>query len=97
LVRVDWLAQAIADARDIYAYIAIDDPRAAARVITRIQAAADALAALPGMGRPGRWPGTREPVVAGTPYIVPYRASGGTVEILRVLHGAQRWPAGPPS
>jgi len=30
-----------------------------------------------------------------TPYIVPYRIKGNLVEILRVFHGARRWPDEP--
>jgi toxin ParE1/3/4 len=36
--------------------------------------------------------GTRELVVTGTPYIVPYRVQDGEIQILRVYHGARRWP-----
>ena len=42
-----------------------------------------------GSGRAGRVEGTREWVLAGTPYIVVYRMSSGAIEVLRVLHGAQ--------
>jgi toxin ParE1/3/4 len=45
------------------------------------------------MGRPGRVPGTREFVIARTPYVVPYRVRGDAIEILRVYHGARLWPA----
>jgi toxin ParE1/3/4 len=45
------------------------------------------------MGRPGRVQGTRERVITGTPYLVVYRVRH-EVEILRVLHGAMRWPPG---
>jgi plasmid stabilization system protein ParE len=44
------------------------------------------------MGRAGRVTGTRELVVAGTPYIVPYRVRVEAVEILRVFHAARKWP-----
>lgn len=44
------------------------------------------------LGRPGRVKGTRELVVNGTPYRVVYRVEAEVVLILRVLHGAQRWP-----
>jgi toxin ParE1/3/4 len=44
------------------------------------------------IGRPGRVPGTRELVIAKTPFVVPYRFQGETLQILRVLHGARRWP-----
>src|SRR3984893_10319060 len=46
----------------------------------------------PEMGRPGRVPGTRELVIPKTPFIVLYRLVGNTVQILRVFHGARRWP-----
>jgi toxin ParE1/3/4 len=36
--------------------------------------------------------GTRELVIAGLPWIVVYRVTGGTIEVVRVLHGAQQWP-----
>jgi len=46
----------------------------------------------PEMGRPGRVPGTRELVIPRTPFIVPYRLVGNTLQILRIYHGARRWP-----
>jgi plasmid stabilization system protein ParE len=36
--------------------------------------------------------GTRELVIEGLPYIIPYRVRDNHVEILRVLHTARRWP-----
>jgi toxin ParE1/3/4 len=51
------------------------------------------LARFPQSGRPGRRAGTRELVVGRTPYLVPYRILGETIEILRVLHGSRQWPA----
>jgi len=46
------------------------------------------------MGRLGRVAGTRELVLSRTPYIVIYEFRGPDEEIyiLRLLHGAQRWP-----
>ena len=44
--------------------------------------------------RPGRVQGTRELVVPATPFIVVYRIEATGVVILRVLHGAQKWPPG---
>jgi toxin ParE1/3/4 len=54
----------------------------------------DALAEHPAMGRSGRVPGTRELIITGTPYLIPYRVKGKVVEILRVFHGSRRWPSG---
>lgn len=44
------------------------------------------------MGREGRVEGTRELVIDRSPYIAVYSILGETVRILRVLHGAQKWP-----
>jgi toxin ParE1/3/4 len=74
-------------------YIARDNPAAADRVLTRIEQAVAHLAEHPASGRAGRVPGTRELVVSGTPYIIPYRVRKDSVEILRVFHAARRWPA----
>jgi toxin ParE1/3/4 len=61
-------------------------------VVARVLDAAAMLAQQPGLGRPGRVPGTRELVVLKTRYIVPYRVRGDTVEILRVFHSSRRLP-----
>ncbi len=37
-------------------------------------------------------PGTRELVVTGTPYVIAYRVEAHAVVVLRVMHGARRWP-----
>jgi toxin ParE1/3/4 len=80
-----WSPEAIDDLAALRAYIEQDDPSAAQRVETL-------LPANPEMGRPGRVPGTRELVIPRTPFIVPYRLRGRTIQVLRVFHGARRWP-----
>jgi toxin ParE1/3/4 len=77
---------------DIRERIAADNPTAAIRMIERIRAAVTRLAGSPALGRPGRVAGTRELVIPRTPYIVPYRVNGDVVQIITILHGAQRWP-----
>lgn len=91
-MRVRWLRRAVANLLSSAQYIAERDPAAADRLIGRLEAAVAELARHPRMGRPGRVSGTRELVVPGTPYLVPYRVIGDEVHILRVFHGAQRWP-----
>ena len=46
------------------------------------------------MGRVGRVEGTRELPLPALPFIVVYcvLASADAVEIVNVVHGAQRWP-----
>jgi len=46
----------------------------------------------PMIGRPGRKMGTCELVLAPLPWVMVYVVSDDGVDIVRVLHGAQRWP-----
>ena len=91
-MRVKWLSIALADLEAESTYIARDSMAAADRTVDIVFAAADRLAAYPASGRPGRVLGTRELVVPDTPYILPYRIRGDTVEIIRLLHGSRKWP-----
>ncbi len=93
-MRVRWLRLALVNLNAEAAYIARDNPAAAGRVVAAIAASVERLSRHPAMGRAGRVPGTRELVVPDTPCIVPYRVRGEEVQILRVFHGARRWPAG---
>jgi toxin ParE1/3/4 len=74
------------------AYIAQERPVSAGRQAGSVVAAAHSLTRFPMSGRAGRCPGTRELVVARTPLIIAYRLRADNIEILRVLHGRQRWP-----
>jgi toxin ParE1/3/4 len=87
-VRVRWLRVALANLDAEAEYIAEDNPAA----VQKIFRAVDLLKKEPAMGRAGRVAGTRELVVAETPYIIPYRVRGDAVEILRVFHAAREWP-----
>ena len=58
----------------------------------RIRAAIDDLAHRPRRGRPGRISGSRELVVPGLPFIVAYRITETSIDILAIIHAAQRWP-----
>jgi toxin ParE1/3/4 len=46
----------------------------------------------PEIGRLGRLAGTRELVINRTPFIAIYRTRPDSIQILRLLHGAQLWP-----
>ena len=93
-MRVGWTRRALARVNAIAAYGAADDPKAALSLLDRLEAAVARLAESPGIGRPGRVPGTRELVVRGTPYLVPYRVRDDVVEILTVFHTSRRPPPG---
>lgn len=91
-MRVRWLRKALENLDEEADYIAAENPTAARLVAGRIRVAVDSLKTQPGLGRPGRIPGTRELIVAGAPYLVPYRVKDGCVEILRVFHTSRRLP-----
>jgi toxin ParE1/3/4 len=88
-----WSSEAIDDLSEFRTYIEQENPEAARRVLLMIlESIEKLLPENPGIGRPGRLPGTRELIIPGTPFIVPYRVVGNTLQILRVYHGARRWP-----
>jgi plasmid stabilization system protein ParE len=61
-------------------------------MLDRIFSAVDLIERYPTAGRPGRIPGTRELVIAPTPFLIAYRIRRGAIEILALLHGARKWP-----
>ena len=93
MTTIIWSPQAIADLTSLRAYIAEDDPAAAQRLAFHILHNVEVLLSYnPEMERPGRVSGTRELVISRTPFLVPYRLQGRTIHVLRVFHGARRWP-----
>ncbi|MBI2707954.1 MAG: type II toxin-antitoxin system RelE/ParE family toxin [Proteobacteria bacterium] len=91
-MQIRWLEEAVLDLHKLHDYIKQDKPQAATKVAKRIYEAIDLLEHQPGIGRPGRVPHTRELIIGGTPYIIPYRVKGEKLEILRVLHASMPWP-----
>ena len=89
---IDYGARYFRRLEEIYEHIARDNPVAAARLVQRIRAAVERLARFPALGRPGRVTGTRELVITRTPYIIPYRVQNDVVQIITILHSAQKWP-----
>lgn len=88
-----WSPEAQQDLRDIRAFISQDDPNLAKKIVARIiTLIGEQLPTNPHSGRTGRVAGTRELVIAGTPFVVPYRVKGDRIDILRVYHAARMWP-----
>lgn len=94
-MKLVWLARARADRANAIAYIAQANPRAALGQLEEIERQVDLLAEHPEIGRQGRMRATRELVIIRTPFILVYRirARVRRIEILRLLHGAQKWPS----
>lgn len=87
-MTVKWTKTALRSIDDIADYIAKDNPTRATSFVLELQHAISKHQIHPGMGRPGRVPGTRE-LVLHKSYIAIYRVRGDDVEILRLHHVAQ--------
>lgn len=86
-VRVDWRDMAFFDARAI----GQSDSALSAPACEQIDRQIAQLGIQPELGAPGRVDGTRELMVANTPYIAVYRVTPA-VQIVRLLHATKRQP-----
>ena len=91
-MNIFWSPEACSDLDRICDYLLAERPSVALQTLDRIEARVAALRDHPGLGRPGRVAGTRELVVNGLPYVIPYRVKSGRIEIVRVLHAARLGP-----
>jgi toxin ParE1/3/4 len=81
---------ALADLDEIFAYVARDNPEAAARLVARIEDLAARLAASPYMGEATRKSRFRRFPVGN--YLIVYEVGADEVIIHYVRHGARRRP-----
>lgn len=89
-MRVEWSKGAERNLDSIEAYIAQDNPAAAAKTVVKIVRRTFAqLSKHPASGKSGRISGTRELIFPEIPYIVIYSVQGDIIFILRVFHTAQ--------
>ncbi len=91
-MKIVWTRRALREIDEIFAYVARDSRSAASALVSMIESRAAALMEHPDIGRPGREHGTRELVLAGAPYILPYRVREGRIEILAVFHTSRSYP-----
>lgn len=91
-MRIVWTELARQDLRSIFEYIAEENPHAARALLNEIKERVLLLQSNPQIGRLGRVEGTRELVLTGTRYILPYRIREQQIQILAVFHDARQWP-----
>ena len=91
-MHLRWSPDAADDLEAIVLHIREASPDTARRIALELYAGIGRLTEYPQMGRPGRVAGTRELALPGMPWLAIYRVSGEVIEIVRVLHGRQRWP-----
>jgi toxin ParE1/3/4 len=89
-LRIRWSPKAGKDLENIETYISQDSTIAAIRTVVDIVYSMEQLKDFPALGRAGRVVGIRELLIAGTPYIVPYRVKENVIEILRVFHTSRK-------
>jgi len=95
VIAMEWLPRARADRKAAIDYIAQSNPRAAVAQLDSMMIQVEMLFQHPELGRGGRKKGTRELVIPQTNFIVVYRIRPRLqrIEIIRVLHASQNWPA----
>jgi toxin ParE1/3/4 len=92
-MRIRWTDPAVRGLTNICDYVKERDGSVrACRVALSLYERMNTLAEFSERGRLGRKTGTRELIFTGLPYLAVYRIRENTVEILRILHGAQKWP-----
>lgn len=92
-MRLRYTQLAWADLMEARAFIHAEKARAGKAVMARIREAVERLGRFPEPGRPRRIPGTRELVLASTPFVVAYRVTTEAVDVLAVIHTSRRWPS----
>jgi toxin ParE1/3/4 len=91
-MELRWTEEAANDLEHIADYLFEKAPGRAGELVREIYDAPSALLTFPHRGRPGRREGTRELVLSPLPYIVVYQITADVIHIVRILHGAQKWP-----
>ena len=86
-----WSEKALEELDHLTAYIGEHNQIAADSLLERIEFCAERLTEFPYMHRAGRIPGTREAVINPN-YLLVYRVTAETIEVLNVLHTRRQYP-----
>lgn len=87
-MKLKWTLGALVDLQRILDYIEKDNPQAAHTLAAGFKLTAEHLTRHPFIGRRGELEGTRE-LMLHRNYLLTYRVSSETVEILQIWHVAQ--------
>ena len=92
--KIRWLRKALKNLDDALSFIAAENLQSASASANKIQKSIKLLKTNPQLGHVGRIHNTRELLVPGTRFLIPYRVDPGKMEIqiLRVFHTSQNLP-----
>ena len=91
-MKVVWTPEALQDRFDIWEYIALEKPGAAARLDELFSISVARLAEHPKLGPQGIIAGTRE-LIPHESYRIIYEINDESVWILALVHTSQQWPS----
>jgi toxin ParE1/3/4 len=91
-MRIRWTPAAAADLEHISEYLKRRQPQYRQATVRKLHGVVHSLKQWPDRGRPGSEDGTRELVFVPLPYVIVYRVSEQSVEVLRIYHTAQDRP-----
>jgi plasmid stabilization system protein ParE len=91
-MQIRWTPAAVADLQHISDYLGEHHPRYRQPTLRKLYEAVVGLKKWPERGRIGREEGTREFLFSPLHYVVVYRLTERSVEVLRIYHTAQDRP-----
>jgi toxin ParE1/3/4 len=91
-MQLRWTEEAADDLEHIAGYLLRHTPSRAQDLVRAVYEAPSDLLTFPNRGRQGKKEGTRELVLSPLPYIVVYKVLSDVIFVVRILHGAQKWP-----
>ena len=91
-MELRWTVEAAIDLEHIADYLLEHAPERAEKLVRTLYDAPATLLRFPQRGRPGRKEATRELVLSPLPYVLVYAVRGELIFVVRILHGAQKWP-----
>lgn len=89
-----WAPRAVADLEEISDKLILAAPQAWEHLLERFEHLTELLLDFPLMGKPGLVAGTREFVLAGTPYILVFQIKDDAIIIVSVRDARMRLPPG---
>lgn len=91
-LRIYYTDEARSDISNIGAFIAQDNPIAAAKVLVAVEEAVELLSQFPSKSRKARQRALHALPLSRYPYIIFFKIRPGVLEVLHVFHGARRHP-----